>query len=122
MHEKFPGSGRANAAPKEMSRDEQVAKVFQILDQYTRKNGKQLSPEGIRAAAEIFVERAEERGEPIDFSALPLQAMIEAREDVAETKMPIVNGSTGEVIGSAETMMDARQGVQKYNEEQRGVN
>ena len=124
MNEKIPVANSAGAEEipviKNLTVDSnQIATVAQKLREYVAEHSKSISDGAVFSAAQALVERAVENKEEIDFDNLPLEEMVNAREQIVTTGAPIINDVTGEVISSANSMDGARKVVRKYNEEKR---
>lgn len=125
MHENIPVTKNST----EQVNEEQVSaienvtadsrKVAQKLREYVTEQNATISDEAILSASQALVDRSIENGKKIDFDNLPLKEMIDAREQVATTGAPVIDGVTGEVISHADSVGDARMEVQKHNEEKR---
>jgi len=93
--------------------------VAQKLREYVAERSESISDEAVFSAAQALVERAVENKEEIDFDNLPLEEMVNAREQIVTTGAPIIDNVTGEVVSHVDSPDDARKEVQKYNEDKR---
>ncbi len=124
MNEKIPVANSAGAEEipviKNLTVDSnQIATVAQKLREYVAERSESISDEAVFSAAQALVERAVENKEEIDFDNLPLEEMVNAREQIVTTGAPIIDNVTGEVVSHVDSPDDARKEVQKYNEDKR---